>query len=37
MQMEIIDLQNNTIFKETYNNVEISIFHSKYIDMWDVS
>jgi 17beta-estradiol 17-dehydrogenase/3beta-hydroxysteroid 3-dehydrogenase/mitotic-spindle organizing protein 1 len=32
MQMEIVDLQNNTISKEKYNNVELSIFYSKYID-----
>jgi len=32
MQMEIVDLQNNTILKEKYNNVELSIFYSKYID-----
>jgi len=32
MQMEIIDLQNNKILKEKYNNVELSIFYSKYID-----
>ncbi|CAI6351667.1 unnamed protein product [Macrosiphum euphorbiae] len=30
--MQIIDLQNNTILKEKYNNVELSIFYSKYID-----
>jgi len=33
MQMEIIDLQNNAILKETFNNVELSIFYLKYIDM----
>jgi len=25
MQMEIIDLQNNTILKDNFNNVELSI------------
>jgi hypothetical protein len=30
--MKIIDLQNNKILKEKYNNVEFSIFYSKYID-----
>lgn len=32
MQMEIIDLQNNKTLKKKYNNVELSIFYSKYID-----
>jgi len=33
MQMEIIDLQNNTILKDKFNNVELSNFYTKYIDM----
>ncbi|KAF0708047.1 general transcription factor II-I repeat domain-containing protein 2-like, partial [Aphis craccivora] len=32
MQMDIIDLQNNKVLKEKYNNVELSIFYSKYIN-----
>jgi hypothetical protein len=28
----MIDLQNNKILKEKYNNVKLSIFYSKYID-----
>jgi len=32
MQMDIIDLQNNKILKVKYNNVELSILYSKYID-----
>jgi len=31
--MKIINLRSNTILKENYNNVELSIFYSKYIDI----
>jgi len=32
MQMEIIDIQSNTLLREKYNNVELKICYSKYID-----
>jgi len=31
--MEITNLQTNKILKEKFNNIEFSIFHSKYIDL----
>lgn len=32
MQMELIDLQNNTLLNEKYNNCELSVFYSKYME-----